>query len=257
MRIAIITNYPIGKDALGNYAYHLIKRFRQNELISEIVLLTNKRFGKEGLFFTESGCKIQVKECWFLNSLTNVFSINRAIKETKPDAVLFDFKKSMFGDNKIANALGMLLPFVCKLKKIPNVVVWHEIYNEDTFKSITKFLVRQLNRFMQLADRVVVTKQSHEKLLNEKYSVKNIIFVSQNINIPEELKVSQLTKLNQITNFGDIIEYDVTEELSGKTEESIWINKVVDVCVNMFHELVEKKAYLYQKKVKKFIMETS
>lgn len=110
---------------------------------------------------------------------------------------------------------------------------------------------------MQLADGIVVNQVSYEQLLKEKYNAKHITFVPQNINIPEELKVSQLTKLNQIANFGDIIEYDVTKELSGKTEESIWINKVVDVCMDMFQNIAKEKAYLYEKKVKKFILETS
>ncbi|WMI65415.1 hypothetical protein RBH94_15290 [Aestuariibaculum sp. YM273] len=257
MRLAIITNYPISLDRLGDYAYRLIKHFRQNESISEIVLLTNDALEKKGLFFKESGCKIQVKPCWVMNGLLNVFTINRAIKETKPDAVLFDFKKSMFGDNKVANGLGMALPFLCRLKNISNIAVWHEVYDEDQFKSVTKFFVRRLNKLMQLADGIVVTKVSHEQLLKEKYNAKHITFVPQNINIPEAQEVSQLTKLNQISNFGDIIEYTTTEELSRETKELISINKVVDVCMDMFQNIAKEKAYLYEKKVKKFILETS
>lgn len=256
MRLAIITNYPISKDALGDYAFRLVKQFRQHDAITELILLTNKPFGKCGMFFVESGCKIYVKPCWISNSLSNVFNINKAIKESKPDAVLFDFQETVFGDNKIANALLMFLPFLCRLKKITNVAIWHQVYDENKFHSTTKFLVRQLNKVMQFADGIVVTEDSHEQLLKEKYNAKNIILVSHNINIPEVFKVSQQTKLNQISNFGDIIEYDALEELSRETKDWSSINKVVDVCVNMFHEIAERKAYLYDKKMKSFVFET-
>ncbi|GAA4303701.1 glycosyltransferase family protein [Aestuariibaculum suncheonense] len=257
MRLAIITTYPISKDALGDYAYQLIKHFRLSEAVSEIILLTNKRYGRNGLFFTETGCRILVKDCWSLNSLSNGFSISITINDIKPDAVVFDYRESMFGENKIANTLVGLVPVFCRLKGIPNINIWHQVEDENQFESIRKFLLKQFNKWMITANHIIVTNLYDEQRLRENYNINNISFVPQCINIPEGLNVSQLTKLNRISNFGGIIGYDTTEELSGKTEKSISIIKVVDVCVNMFENLAKTETGLYDKKVSQITLKTS
>ncbi len=80
--------------------------------------------------FTEAGCKITVKECWSFNSYKNILSVTNAINKTKPDAVLFNLQFMKFGDKKIAAALGLMLPLICKLKRIPNIVLLHNILEE-------------------------------------------------------------------------------------------------------------------------------
>ena len=41
MKLAIITAYPPSKITLNEYAYNLVKQFRQKELITELILLTD------------------------------------------------------------------------------------------------------------------------------------------------------------------------------------------------------------------------
>ena len=60
MKLAIVTAYPPSKVTLNEYAYHLVKHFRQKENVTEIVLLTDKTEGAKDIAFTEDGCKITV-----------------------------------------------------------------------------------------------------------------------------------------------------------------------------------------------------
>ena len=119
MKLAIVTAYPPSKVTLNEYAYHLVRQFRTHEEVTELVLLTDKTEGAKDLQFTENGCKVTVKECWTFNSYANLFSVTRAINQSKPDAVLFNLQFMKFGDKKVAAALGLMLPLVCKLKRIP------------------------------------------------------------------------------------------------------------------------------------------
>jgi len=129
MKLAIVTAYPPSKVTLNEYAYHLVKHFRQKENITEIVLLTDKTEGEKDIAFTEDGCKITIKECWAFNSYKNI-NVTKAINSTHPDAVLFNLQFMKFGDKKVAAALGLLLPLVCRLKRIPNIVLLHNILEE-------------------------------------------------------------------------------------------------------------------------------
>jgi len=62
MKLAIVTAYPPSKVTLNEYAYHLVKHFRQKEDIDEIVLLTDKTEHSKDIAFKENGCTVY--EVW-------------------------------------------------------------------------------------------------------------------------------------------------------------------------------------------------
>ena len=130
MKLAIVTAYPPSKVTLTEYGYHLVKHFRLQEEVSEIVLITDTTSEEKDLNFEEEGCKITVKECWNFNDYSNLFKISKVISETQPDAVLFNLQFLKFGDKKIPAAMGLLLPLVCKLKGIPTISLLHNILEQ-------------------------------------------------------------------------------------------------------------------------------
>ena len=153
MRLAIVTAYPPSKVTLNEYAYHLVKHFRQKKSISELVLLTDKTQGEKNISFTQDGCKITIKECWKFNSYLNLVNVTTALEKSKPDAVLFNLQFMKFGDNKIAAALGLLLPFVCRFKSIPNIVLLHNILEEVDLNS-TGFTSNKLQQKIYIIKRL-------------------------------------------------------------------------------------------------------
>ncbi len=188
MKLAIVTAYPPSKVTLNEYAYHLVKSFRQKENITEIILLTDETPDAKDLNFTEAGCKITVKECWKFNSYTNLISVTKAINSSKPDAVLFNLQFMKFGDKKIAAALGLMLPLVCRMKGIPNIVLLHNILEEVDLasagfasnwllKKVYNYIGANLTRLLLNADRVAVTMHKYVNILEAKYLADNIIMI--------------------------------------------------------------------------------
>ena len=188
MKLAIVTAYPPSKVTLNEYAYHLVKHFRQKQDITEIILLTDKTEGEKDLSFQEDGCKISVKECWEFNSYLNIVNVTKAINQTQPDAVLFNLQFMKFGDRKIAAALGLMLPLVCKLKGIPNIVLLHNILEEvdlgsagftsnKLMQKIYGFIGSSLTRLILQADTVALTIQKYVDVLEKKYNAKNVTLI--------------------------------------------------------------------------------
>lgn len=188
MKLAIVTAYPPSKVTLNEYAYHLVKSFRQKENITEIVLLTDVTPEAKDLNFSEAGCKITVKECWKFNSYTNIFSVTRAIHQTKPDAVLFNLQFMKFGDKKVAAALGLMLPWICTLKNIPNIVLLHNILEEvdlgsagftsnKLLQKAYNFIGTNLTKLLLKADKVAVTMEKYVHILEQKYYADNITMI--------------------------------------------------------------------------------
>lgn len=186
MKLAIVTSYPPSKVTLNEYAYHLVKSFRKNKKVTELVLLTDQTPNKKDLEFNEAGCKITVKECWKFNSFLNIYTVMKAIRECSPDSVLFNLQFMKFGDNKVAAALGLMLPLICKLRRIPTVVLLHNILEEVDLKKagftsnkviqqVYNFIGTTLTRLVLKADIVALTMQKYVKVLEKKYTAKNVI----------------------------------------------------------------------------------
>ena len=197
MKLAIVTAYPPSKVTLNEYAYHLVKSFRQSEKVTELILLTDKTTGEKDISFTENGCKITIKECWQFNSYTNIINVTKAINQTKPDAILFNLQFMKFGDKKVAAALGLALPMVCKIKKIPTIVLLHNILEQVDLESagftsnkiaqnIYNFIGTTLTKLILKADLVTVTMDKYVTTLEDKYKVDNVKMIPHGtFEIPE------------------------------------------------------------------------
>ncbi len=188
MKLAIVTAYPPSKVTLNEYAYHLVKHFRQQTEVSELVLLTDATPEEADIEFSEEGCKITIKQCWTFNSYTTIFSVMKAIKQTAPDAILFNLQFMKFGDQKIPAALGLLLPLFCKMKKIPTIVLLHNILEQVDLQSagFTKnkllqkaynFIGTSLTKLILKADTVAVTINKYVDILEKKYHADNVILI--------------------------------------------------------------------------------
>lgn len=188
MRLAIVTAYPPSKVTLTEYGYHLVKHFRLQEEVSEIILITDKTEGEKDLSFEGEGCTITVKECWNFNDYLNLFKINKVISETRPDTVLFNLQFLKFGDKKIPAALGLMLPLICKLKGIPTISLLHNILEQvdlenagiTTNKWLQKmynFIGSTLTRFVLASDVLAVTISKYKTILEEKYKSRNVALI--------------------------------------------------------------------------------
>ena len=223
MKLAIVTAYPPSKVTLNEYAYHLVKHFRQKKDITELVLLTDTTAGKKDIEFAEAGCKITIKECWTFNSYANILNVTKAINQVKPDAVLFNLQFMKFGDKKIAAALGLMLPLVCKLKKIPNIVLLHNILEEvdlgsagftsnKLMQKMYGFIGSTLTRLILQADTVAVTMQKYVDVLSEKYKANNVKLIPHGtFEIAEEPDYKVPTSPMQIMTFGKFGTYKKVE----------------------------------------------
>jgi glycosyltransferase involved in cell wall biosynthesis len=232
MKLAIVTAYPPSKVTLNEYAYHLVKHFRQKESVTEIVLLTDKTKGEKDISFIEEGCKITVKECWEFNGYLNIINITKAIEYALPDAVLFNLQFMKFGDKKIPAALGLLLPIVCKLKRIPNIVLLHNILEEVDLKlagftsnkllqKVYEFIGTTLTRLILQSDSVVVTMQKYVDVLEKKYNAKNVSFIPHgSFEVSKDKPDFSITiRPLQIMTFGKFGTYKKVESLIEAVEK--------------------------------------
>ena len=225
MRLAIVTAYPPSKVTLTEYGYHLVKHFRLQKEVTEIILISDKTEGTKDLAFDGEGCKISVEECWNFNDYTNIFKINKVISKTQPDAVLFNLQFLKFGDKKIPAALGLMLPLMCKLKGIPTISLLHNILEQvdldnagitanKWLQHIYNFIGSTLTKFVLASDVLAVTISKYKTILEEKYKSRNVALIPHGaFETPPEPDYSLADGPKQVMAFGKFGTYKKVEIL--------------------------------------------
>jgi len=205
-------------------------------------LITDHTLDEKDLNFEEAGCKITVAESWDFNSYTNIFRINKTLNKTKPDAILFNLQFLKFGDKKVPAALGLLLPFVCKLKKIPCISLLHNILEKVDLENagftknkilqrIYGFIGTSLTRFVLASDVVAVTIHKYVGILENKYKAKNVVQIPHGaFETPPEPNYTLPKGPKQVMAFGKFGTYkkvevmiEAVEKIRKRTQEDIEI----------------------------------
>jgi glycosyltransferase involved in cell wall biosynthesis len=187
MKVAVVTAFPPSKVTLNEYGYHLVKNFVQNPEVTELILLSDKTIELKQLDF-DNNKKIKVKDCWEFNSYTSIFSVFKAVRQEKPDAILFNLQFVKFGDKKIPSALGLLLPMFLRIFGYKTVVLLHNILEQvdlgkagftesKLMQNIYNFIGTNLTRCILKANKVAVTIHKYVDILNAKYHSKNVILI--------------------------------------------------------------------------------
>jgi len=231
MKLGIVTAYPPSKVTLNEYAYHLVKHFRQQSDVTEIVLYTDAIPNDVDLSFEEDGCPITIKQCWKFNNYTNLFSIAKAIKNTAPDAVLYNLQFMKFGDQKLPAALGLFSPWLSKLMKFPTIVLLHNIVEVVDFDSagfsknkikttLFNWIGTSLTKVLLQADTVAVTIKKYVDILEEKYKAKNVVLIPHGtFEIPIEPSYKTKEGPLKIMTFGKFGTYKKVEGLIEAVEK--------------------------------------
>jgi len=225
MKIAIVTPYPPSKVTLNEYAYHLVKQFKLKEEVTELVLLSDTLPEGESYPEIKGNCQVSIKTCWSFNSLKNLFTIRKAIKEIQPDVVLYNVQFLSFGDSKIAATMGLLSPLMTRLGGIPSMVLLHNIIETVdyasagiTTNSLMKWVYNLagtiMTKIILMANMVALTIPKYVHIIEEKYGAKNVALLPHgsfetppvpNFNVPKGKK--------QIMTFGKFGTYKKVEEM--------------------------------------------
>ncbi len=225
MKLAILTAFPPSKVTLNEYGYHLVNNFAEQDDFSEIILLHDKLNDGEAINQEELSDKVKLKPSWRFNSLFNFWTISRAILKEKPDLVFFNLQFLQFGSNKLAAALGLMVPLFMKWQGIKTVVLLHNIIETVDYKEagITKSewkskiyngIGQFLSRLILQADLVCLTMQSYVDIYKEKYKADNVALLPHGtFEIPEEANFNIDPNDLSVLAFGKFGSYKKVENM--------------------------------------------
>ncbi len=182
LRIAVVTAFPPGRNSLNEFGFHLVKHLANQPEVEQVILLADE---------TDAGspaamAKVRILPCWKFNSISNLLRISLAIRHSRPDAVLMNLQFATFGDRRIPGALGLLLPIVLKVMRVPSIVILHNLADNVDMQDagfagsamtarLMKKAGRVLTRALLTADLVALTIPRYVEYLQESYGAKNAL----------------------------------------------------------------------------------
>lgn len=197
LRIAVVTTHPPGKGSLNEYAFHFVRYLRQKPEVAEVVLLADELPAGQAYHFETAeedpelaaSCymaPVVALACWRFNAPTNALRILAAVRQTRPDVVLFNVQFASFGKGKIAGALGLTAPLLVKLAGYPTIVLLHNIMETVDLRSagfgsnprieaLIRFSGNIITRLILAADLVALTIPKYVEILQAKYGAKNVL----------------------------------------------------------------------------------
>lgn len=183
MKICIITNYPPTTQALSEYAYNLVSEFKKIKKISKIIVLAN--LDENLKKFEKIDNKIEIIRCWKNNSTLSLIHILKYIKIIDPNIVYFNLSMTMWGNTKIINFFGALLPFLSRLMNYKVVSTLHNILEITDLSKIKYVSNDKISRvgayvatwFILKSNIVTVMNKKMKEILESKYNAKNVVHI--------------------------------------------------------------------------------
>ncbi|MCB9082626.1 MAG: glycosyltransferase [Lewinellaceae bacterium] len=225
VRIALVSPYPPSKGTLNEYAYHLVEQFKDKAAIEELTLITDKLPDGEMYTVEEGSVPVTVKAVWAFNAWDSGFQILKAVRQSRPDVVLFNIHFLTFGDKKIPAALGLMIPFLCRMLGFPSVVILHNIVESvdlsaagitqnPVLRAIFQLFGTVLTRFLLAANLVTVTISKYVDMLEKKYKTSKVALVPHgSFDTPEEPDFNLPAGPKKVMAFGKFGTYKKVEHL--------------------------------------------
>jgi glycosyltransferase involved in cell wall biosynthesis len=113
-------------------------------------------------------------------------SILSALRQCRPDVVLYNLQFASFGDRKIPAALGLITPALSRLLGVTSVVLLHNLMDTidlrqagfgGTMEWIIRFFGELTTRLILMSNLVALTIPKYVELLEEKYHAKNVLLM--------------------------------------------------------------------------------
>lgn len=159
LKLALVSAFPPGRQSLNEYGWHLAHALAARPDVQEVVILADRL--DEALPEPSLPNNIRIERVWRFNRLGTVATLLRALRRTRPDAVIYNLQMASFGDREVPAALGLYTPMLSRLMGLPSGVIAHNLVSGVDLEQ-TNLKGRPLRQaLVRIAARVVTGALCH------------------------------------------------------------------------------------------------
>jgi glycosyltransferase involved in cell wall biosynthesis len=189
MHVAIVTTYPPGKGSLNEYAHHFVNALRRKSEVSHVTLLVDEL--PDGatyppVLLESDTAPLKIVPCWRFDAASNAWHIVQAVRQYRPDIVLFNLQFATFGAGKVPASLGLLAPKLVNIAGFPTMVLLHNIMetvdlrkagfaDRPMMEKVIRTAGNLVTRAVLSVDKVAVTIPKYVEILTAKNHADNVL----------------------------------------------------------------------------------
>ena len=178
--LCFITSYPPNRARLSEYAYNLLSKLAKLPTISKIYVLADKALGPR----TNSSGKIEIRSVWSHDNPISILKILFEVLKVKPDLVHYNVHFQSFGRTRIANFVGLSLPFFTRLLGRKVIVTIHNFGEKVDLEKcglkpsiINRIGIKLATKLISMANLVTVTVHSYTRYLKRYYGCDQVVYI--------------------------------------------------------------------------------
>jgi glycosyltransferase involved in cell wall biosynthesis len=188
LRVAVVGTHPPSQNTLTEYGYHFIRHLRAKPDVSEVILICDELpAGETYQIPGESGlAPVTVVPAWKFGAWNNALRIWKAIRQQKPDVVLFNIQFASFASSKLIAALGLAAPALSRAAGYPTITLLHNIMETVNLKqagfagnpvmeALTRTAGKFFTRLLLRSDEVAVTIPKYVEILQKEYKTDKVV----------------------------------------------------------------------------------
>ena len=180
LHLALVTAYPPSRGSLNEYGYHFARALRAQPEVDALSLIADRLVTPQAEL-PEAG---EIRRVWGFNDPLSALKIERALRELKPDAVIFNLQFASFGDKRVPAALGLFAPQLSHRVR-PTVTLLHNLFETVDLQDagfakgafgerVTRLAGAAFTRVLLNSGRVALTMPRYCEILQNKYGAKNV-----------------------------------------------------------------------------------
>jgi len=217
MHLAIVTTYPPSRGSLNEYGYHLAQAFARKPEVTRVSIIADETVR------SPTPDPPDVHRVWRFNDPTNATRILSALRQLRPDAVLFNLQFASFGDRRVPAALGLLAPGLARRAGFPTITLLHNLFEtvdlqkagfggSPLLERVTRLAGRAFTRALLQSDLVALTLPRFVRLVRDEYGARNV-FLAPHGTFEKPPAPSPLPAQRTVMAFGKFGTYKRVEEL--------------------------------------------
>jgi len=206
LKVCFVTSFPPNRARLSEYANNLLQKLVDLPSIGKIYVLADY----SPISRSCNDEKLEIRPIWKHDNPLSILKVLFEIIKLRPDVVHFNVHFQSFGKSRIANFMGLCLPFLTKLFRKKSLVTIHN-FGEKVNLSVCGLNPSLLNRIgikiatklVAMSDFVTVTVPSYINYLRNNYGCKSVTYIPHGTYVDDLDPIS--FNLNPHPNPGNVI----------------------------------------------------
>ena len=178
--VCFVTSYPPNRARLSEYAENVLQEISKMSSIEKIYVIADESPSPRD----DPKGKIEIRPVWKHDDPLSILRVLKEILKIKPDIVHYNVHFQSFGRTRIANFIGLSLPFLTKLIGRRSMVTIHNLGEKVDLPKcglepslLNRVGIRLATKLISMANFVTVTVPSYVEYLKNRYRCDHVIHV--------------------------------------------------------------------------------